>query len=161
LKTNCVTAQDFIGKVQDPLQNVILMEDMKRTWGFRMTNRREPLDIHHMRLVIPALAKVHALSWAYKHHVEPDVTSKFPFLKNSFGESDFEMWATVSTMNMDQALVVLEKELGNDSPVTQAAVNFKSNLRKILRVFMGDDMSQVYSDVIRVKTQHNDTEGTK
>jgi len=153
------TAKEFIGKTQDPLDNAIVMEDMKRTWGFRMTNRREPLDIHHMRLVIQALAKVHALSWAYKHHDGQEITEKYPFLKNSLTATDFEIWASTYDANFDKAIGVLEKELGNESYITKAAVNFKSILRQVLRAFMGEEMSKIYSELIRVKPEDNYGEG--
>jgi len=93
------------------LENFILMEDIKKMYGFRMTNRREALDIHHMRLVMEGLAKVHSLSWAYRHHVEPNIAQKYTCMVPNFGPEDMEMWTGMTKNCLTQAAEILDEIL--------------------------------------------------
>jgi hypothetical protein len=128
-----------------------MMEDIRKTWGFRMTNRRESLDIHHIRLVIPALAKLHALSWSYKTHVDADLQTKFPFLKIEFREQDIDTWTTVSTGNLEQAICVLEKELGEQHEITKGVINFKQHIKTVMAIFTGTLGDSAYEEILRLK----------
>jgi hypothetical protein len=134
-----------------------MMEDIRKTWGFRMTNRRESLDIHHMRLVIPALATVHALSWSYKHHVEPNVVKKFDFLQSPFRQEDMAMWETVMEGNVNQAISVLDSVLGKGNKLSKATQEFKGKVPELIKAFMGHpDIMSLFDDLHRVK-QKRDT----
>jgi hypothetical protein len=115
-----------------------MMEDIRKTSGFRMTNRRESLDIHHMRLVIPALATVHALSWSYKHHVEPNVKEKFNFLQPPSRSGNTSNWESVIEGNVDEAISVLDSVLGSGNKLSEAAHVFKDKIPQLIKVFQGD-----------------------
>jgi len=147
--------------VIDSLDNFILMEDMKRTWGFRMTSRKETLDIHHMRLVIVALAKVHALGWAYKQHVTPKILEKFPFLKPSIGEENVNMFVNVFGMNLDKAIGVLEEELGKENEVTKAVTGLKKNINTLCKIFLtGKNLTDITTrDLVRLPPKCTGTKG--
>jgi len=61
------------------------MEDLRKTENFRLLNRFAPFDFPHAELVIAALAKFHALSWALKtHHNLNNLSQMFPFIGERF-----------------------------------------------------------------------------
>ncbi|KAJ1526565.1 hypothetical protein ONE63_008152 [Megalurothrips usitatus] len=57
--------------VAGPSPPLLVLGDL-RPEGFRMVNRREPLDHHHCRLALTQLARFHGASMALKHR-KPDV----------------------------------------------------------------------------------------
>lgn len=133
------------------LDNFIMMEDLRKTYGFRMTNRREALDLDHTKLVISALAKVHALSWAYRHHVEENITEKFPCLVTNMEEDDMETWNAVLFSNLDQAKLIYDEQFGPGNDYSIAADAFRKILPTLTKFFMGRIDAKLLEDLMRVK----------
>jgi hypothetical protein len=72
-------------KDEDEITDFLLMEDIRKTYGYKMADRSEPLDFAHSKLVVEALAKFHAYSWGYKQRSNlPKLVERFPFLKETF-----------------------------------------------------------------------------
>ncbi|OXA51136.1 uncharacterized protein LOC110853643 [Folsomia candida] len=117
------------------LDNYIMMEDLRKTHGFRMTNRLEPLDLDHMRLIIEALSKVHAMSWAYRHHVEADITEKFPCLVTNMASEDLETWNNVIRANLEQTKGIYDKEFGQNNDYSAAVDKFSGMIGRIGEFF--------------------------
>jgi thiamine kinase-like enzyme len=61
---------------------------------------------------------------------------------------------------MDQAIAVVEEGLGKDSPIAQSIIDFKTkSLERVMRLFVGDDMSQIFPDVMRIKPAKDEDSG--
>ncbi|CAG7830533.1 unnamed protein product, partial [Allacma fusca] len=66
---------------ENPLENCIVLPDLRKSGGFRLANRLEGFDLDHVKLVILEQAKLHALSWAYKQQTNTkSLSTKFQFL---------------------------------------------------------------------------------
>ncbi len=138
-----------IGVEMNSLDNFIMMEDMRKSYGFRMTNRREALDIWHMRLVFEALAKTHALSWAYRNHVEADITGKFPcFVSNR--KDEMAKWRPILVGNFDQAKEIYDQEFGPGNEYSNAAEGFKRHLDVLGDMFLGEGGGEGMDKFLRV-----------
>ncbi|XP_021957427.2 uncharacterized protein LOC110853466 isoform X2 [Folsomia candida] len=153
---DCIDFQSEEGKSRmsghiHSLDNFIMMEDLRKTYGFRMTNRREALDLDHTKLVISALAKVHALSWAYRHHVEENITEKFPCLVTNMEEDDMETWNAVLFSNLDQAKLIYDEQFGPGNDYSIAADAFRKILPTLTKFFMGRIDAKLLEDLMRVK----------
>lgn len=117
------------------LDNFILMEDIRAS-GFRMTNRRKPLDLDHMSLVVKTLAKTHALSWAYRHHVEPQITTKFPCLVTQMGPELLASWSPLLNANIDQSIRIFDAEFGPGNVYSEAVDKFRAHFSVIEETFL-------------------------
>ncbi|OXA49237.1 hypothetical protein Fcan01_15785 [Folsomia candida] len=106
------------------LDNFIIMEDLRKTYGFRMSNRLVPFDLDHMHLVIETLAKVHAISWVYRNHVESQITEKFPCLVTNLRMENMEIWSSVINANLEQAKEIFDKEFGPGNNYSASADKF-------------------------------------
>jgi hypothetical protein len=101
----------------DPLENCVMMPDLRKTRGFRLANRLVGLDLAHAKLVIVAQAQVHALSWAYKMVEDlPDLATKFPFLVNG-----------TFMDNLDQVVIkgLIDSNFGTFRSAVEQTVNEK------------------------------------
>jgi len=121
-------------------------------YGFTMTNRREPLDIHHMRLVIKGLAKVHSLSWAYRHHVEENITQKYTCMVPNFGMEDKEMITGLIKGSLTQSAEILEEMLYKGNRLTEAIFRYRDKtVETLMKFFMGDPGATILEDCVRIK----------
>ncbi|CAG7734310.1 unnamed protein product, partial [Allacma fusca] len=70
-----------VGKLLSPLDNYLVMVDIRKTWGFQMVEKQIGLDYSHTRLAVAELAKLHALSWAMKEKQNlSSLLTKYPYL---------------------------------------------------------------------------------
>ncbi|OXA50876.1 hypothetical protein Fcan01_14444 [Folsomia candida] len=127
------------------LDNFLIMEDLRKTYGFRMTDRRQPLDLDHMKLVISALAKVHSVSWAYRNHVEENITQKFPCFVTNMSEEDVAIFSNVVRSNLEQAKGIYDKEFGPKNAYTAVADKFSGMIDRISSMFTGSEPWRIIS----------------
>jgi len=153
-----ISASEISANKINPLDNFIMMEDLRKSRGLVMPNRKEPLDIHHMRLVIAALAKSHAVSWAYKTKVGGDLHSKFPFLRLHVHKDGMESWGDLAESNMDEEIKEIEKAFGAESGITKGTKAFKQFMKPLLQVFRGQDVEPLCTKIMRVKDSTKDDE---
>ncbi|OXA51219.1 uncharacterized protein LOC110853579 [Folsomia candida] len=151
----CIDFQSEEGKLRksgpiSSLDNYIIMEDLRKTHGFRMTNRLEPLDLDHMRLIIEALSKVHAMSWAYRHHVESDITEKFPCLVTNVSREDFAAWDNVILASLEQAKGIFDKEFGPKNDYSSALDKFAGMVGRVSEMFTGERTAAGWAKLMRV-----------
>jgi len=136
-----------------------MMEDLRKTRGFKMTDRRSSFDLNHIKLVIQALAKLHALGWGYKHHVTPDIQEKFPFLSTPFKQEEMETWIQVFDGNFRSMTEVLD-----ESPtLIEALEGYRLKVARILDAFLldGVDQQKVMEESMRVKQEEKVLESIK
>ncbi|OXA50941.1 hypothetical protein Fcan01_14477 [Folsomia candida] len=134
------------------LDNYIIMEDLRKTHGFRMTSRLEPLDFDHMKLVISALARVHSVSWAYRNHVEENITQKFPCLVTNMPDEEVAIFSNVVRSNLEQAKGIYDKEFGPKNAYTAVADKFSGMIDRISSLFTGSGTAEGFEKLMRVKT---------
>ncbi|OXA51218.1 uncharacterized protein LOC110853464 [Folsomia candida] len=139
-----------IGGTITSLDNYIIMEDLRKTYGFRMTDRREPLDLDHMKLVITALARVHSVGWAYRHHVEADIVGHFPCLVGNVKEEDIGIWNKLLIANIDQAKGVYDEAFGPENNYSAAAESFKKHVDTASKIVIGKGQFEGMEKLFRV-----------
>lgn len=104
-----------------------------------MSNRLVPFDLDHMHLVIETLAKVHAISWVYRNHVESQITEKFPCLVTNLRMENMEIWSSVINANLEQAKEIFDKEFGPGNNYSASADKFAGMVGKISELTCGGD----------------------
>lgn len=128
------------------------MEDLRKTGGFKMTNRRDSLDIDHMRLVAEILAKIHSLSWAYRQKVEKNILEKFSCFTPNFDEEDRISWTSMLVTNLSQSKRIFDKVLGNGNVLSKATEKFEEYYKDIvLDVFMGNQDAKDFEEFLKVR----------
>ncbi|CAL8110273.1 unnamed protein product [Orchesella dallaii] len=111
-------------------ENFILMTDLRKTFGFTMADRMQGLDLDHARIVLEEMAKVHALSWAYKQKQGLNLLSdKYPQFVDNFYSNDGAMKEFEDLMDQIAANCVkmTEDKLGASHP---ACKSLKNNVNK-------------------------------
>ncbi|XP_055614509.1 uncharacterized protein LOC129760857 [Uranotaenia lowii] len=88
-------------------ESLIIMNDLRLS-GYRMWNKLVPVNYEHVRLMMIALGKLHALSFAMKDQ-RPDIFEEFK-VKDGLVEmmNNFEPFQQMMNFNMDRATSVLE-----------------------------------------------------
>ena len=125
----------------NPLDNYIIMTDLRESGGYRMRDRFEGFDLDHYKLVIEAQATLHALSWAYKcKNDNVKISEKFPCLTGMQGlRKGFNKTAAEFLQPNMQAA----ETLVNDDPELAAGLtHLKSVLGLICRLYAGVDFIQ-------------------
>jgi len=142
------------------LDNFILMEDLRKSYGFVMPDRREPLTIHQMRLVIPALARLHALTWAYKvtATADGDLNEKFPFFR-VHNENGMEAWEDLIHTFLKDEIKVIEERYGPDHDITKGIVNLQKHVKPLCRIFLGKGDENLCYELMRVKPSQREFPG--
>lgn len=143
-----------------PLDNFILMTDMRKPLNFKMADRRIGLDGDHMKLTFYELATLHALSWAYKERNE-DFLEMYPFLEKQLSQRKEEMWMGLLKENANMAVKVLDAVKGPGNNLSQAVLNFCVNGKPIFEYF--HTLTTVLEDEMQklVKKSINQTAGKK
>ncbi|CAL8069689.1 unnamed protein product [Orchesella dallaii] len=126
-------------KVYTPLDNFIMMVDLRKTWGFTMADRRKGFDADHVKLAFTELATIHALSWAYRQRVESDLLKKFPFLKVPFEEEDMQMWNNITESSIGVAVSTMDSVFGNDNPLSKSTKAFGEKVKTIIEFFIDQE----------------------
>jgi hypothetical protein len=140
-----------MGKTLNPLENYIIMEDLRKTYGFRMTDRRGSLDLNHMRLVFDALARVHSLSHAYRHHVEQDLVGNFPSLIPNFDEQFIGTWCEMLAHNLNEQVTIYDQEFGPGNVLSNAAKKFSAMRKTVFDIFLGKSTAECLEQLLREK----------
>ena len=100
----------FVGSYADPPNESIVMENMK-TIGYVMRDRRQPLDLNHVMLVMKSYGKLHSLSYAIK---DQNYNEFQRIVKNSqdgwFVRTDYEEVKKAHEPLMEESLIVLKSE---------------------------------------------------
>jgi len=95
-KKKSTTEQGDTDYTVNPFDIYIMMTDIRKTWGFRMTDRQLGLEFDETRLVTLYHAQLHSISWAYKKLNGLDaLTEKFHFLKFELSQENRDFWLKV------------------------------------------------------------------
>ncbi|ODM99563.1 hypothetical protein Ocin01_07130 [Orchesella cincta] len=108
-------------------ESFILMTDLRKTFGFTMADRIKGLDMDHIKLVLEEIAKVHALTWAYKQKNELALLSnKYPQFQDEMYNNDDMMKDFLQLMNQlsDSCLKMAEDKLGESHPACKSFKDF-------------------------------------
>ncbi|CAL8069693.1 unnamed protein product [Orchesella dallaii] len=119
-----------------PLSNYIMMVDLRKEGGFKMANKMIGLDVDHVKLAFNELAKMHALSWAYRNKVEWDVENKFPFLKRFLSPRKTEMWLGILKTNIEKAVTAIEAASGRKNVLSESLKDFSTNAKAVIESFI-------------------------
>jgi len=112
-------------KLSGPFENYVMMVDCCKTDGFKLADRLVRLDKDHLVLVMEALAKMHALSWAYKSDKKIDVIKeKFPSLQFDYANTR-SVFENMMSTTFDEATQALKSNPEIDSQMLAGFVNFK------------------------------------
>ncbi|ODM94101.1 hypothetical protein Ocin01_12582 [Orchesella cincta] len=106
-------------------ESFILMTDLRKTSGFTMADRFQGLDLIHTKLALEEIAKLHALSWAYKQKNGMSLlNTKYPqFVGEVDGNADtMKGFCQLMVHLSNSSLQMAEDKLGASHP---ACKNFK------------------------------------
>ncbi len=123
-------------KVYQPIENFIVLTDLRKELGYKMFDRTKGLQLDHIILVITELAKIHALSWAYRQKVEDNLLKKFPFLEPSFDKEDMVMWGNIVGQNVEIAVQTMDAALGPDNHLTKSILRIGDKVLKVIELFI-------------------------
>ncbi|ODM91728.1 hypothetical protein Ocin01_14956 [Orchesella cincta] len=127
---------EALTKVYSPLDNFIMMVDLRKTWGFTMAERTKGFDPEHVELAFTELATIHALSWAYRNRVEYDLIKKFPFLQVDFEEEEMQMWKNIIYSSIGTAVSTMDSVLGEGNHLSKSTEAFREVVMKIIEYFI-------------------------
>lgn len=100
----------FIGSYVEPPNESIIMENMKSI-GYIMKDRRQPLDLNHVMLVMKSYGKLHSLSYAIKDQNYDEFQR---IVRNSqdgwFIRSNHEEMKKANEPLMEESLKILKSE---------------------------------------------------
>lgn len=93
----------------------LIMED-KKSQGFIMQNRHIPLNLHHVKMVVHEIARLHAFSFAMNDQ-EPELYKKLttPLIKNFFDDFDQEQFKKHADMIYDKARAALDPIMDSEA----------------------------------------------
>lgn len=122
---------------------IIIMEDL-REGGFRMWDKFEPTNFEHTKLVMAALGRLHAISFALKVQ-KPELFEKFKALEDFLSER----------MTDDNTIVMLEAQIASavetldtdDIDGRSRALKLKESLREKLRSCGNSALAEPYAVV--------------
>jgi len=136
------------------------MVDIRKTWGYKMADRYEGLDVAHCRLLMKELAKFHALAWCFRvakggQGQVKSIEGHYPFLKDSVvcpGQG------SLKELLLDQGFrlmgSMLEKKLGAGSEVCKGFQRLKSNAATTLLLYednVDDVPEETVASLMRIK----------
>lgn len=125
---------------------IIIMEDLK-VEGYQMFSKFKPIDFEHARLVMSYLAKLHALSFAFKK-ANPEIYKIFEKeLETDFFAMQFEdeRFVGMVQMMMGKALGTLDPD---DKRNQMKMANFMGNLTSFIGSLKNNDKMEPYSVLI-------------
>nr|XP_022920809.1 uncharacterized protein LOC111429193 [Onthophagus taurus] len=105
----------FVLSYLENCHETIVMENIKND-GYVMRPRQEPLDLNHVKLVMKAYGKLHALSFALKDQ-KPDVFKRF--VENT---PDIVQHSIVNGLAKEMQKLGLQLSLGVLDPVKEAKI---------------------------------------
>jgi len=128
-----------------------------------MPDRRDPLTIEQMRLAIPALAALHALSWVYKvkgtcRNSLVDFNGKFPFFR-ILDEDGMKAWVDLIETNLNEEVKEIEKKYGEDSEITRGVKKLQKYVKPLGKIFVGKVDENLCYDLMRVKPAQSEFPG--
>lgn len=123
-------------KIYQPIENFIVLTDLRRELGYKMLDRTVGLELDHINLTIIELAKIHALSWAYRQKVEDNLLKKFPFLEPAFDDEDKVMWGNIVGQNVEIAVNTMDEALGPGNHLTKSILTIGGKVLKVIELFL-------------------------
>lgn len=109
--------------------SLIIMEDLRES-GFKLYNKYKTTDYEHAKLIMIALGRFHAISFAMKI-LKPDVYEEFKKLTDFFAEQfTNEMMIPMIHGSIDQACDVLDE---NDTKSRNSVLKLKENTVELLQ----------------------------
>lgn len=153
--------QDLNGapeKIYSPLDNFILMTDLRNELGYKMGPRA--MDVEHVKLAFIELAKVHAISWAYKESFEEKdehFISKYPFLKRTPNPRKTEMWLGLLKENGKKAVEALDKVKGKRNLWSKSIEQFCEKGKAVLEYnsYAGEDEENQMQKLLEIQPEWN------
>lgn len=134
------------------------MTDIRKTFGFKMTDRLTGADYNHCKLIIIELAKLHAISWAYKQKRGikrlTDIYSNM--LDEMFIGKGAEQFRPMIIDRIETSLKVIEKGLGSDSPAYLGATRLRTVDATVeLANFLSKDGpdEEMFENLLRIKPE--------
>jgi len=125
----------------EEIENYLLMVDARKTWGFKMADRRIGLDYDHCKLVMNEIAKFHALSWNY--FVKKGLgklKDKFPFVIESiFRQDQAELLNGMMGMHFQLMLQALNDSTEISPGVINGVKRFSEDPLQVMLLFLKED----------------------
>ncbi|CAL8110269.1 unnamed protein product [Orchesella dallaii] len=111
-------------------ENFILMTDLRKSLGLTMADRVMGLDLNHAKIVIEEIAKLHALSWAYKQkngitllsNKYPQFTDDSMQNKDDLGKQFKQLMDHIS----NSSVKMVNEKLGSSHPACKSFKDFVS-----------------------------------
>ncbi|ODM94100.1 hypothetical protein Ocin01_12583 [Orchesella cincta] len=121
------TPSKFTNTAWSP-ESFILMTDLNKTSGFTMEDRIQGLDLDQTKITMKEIARLHALSWAYKQKNGVNLLStKYPQLlskMNTSSNPDIIGMGQLMTDLNDSCLKIVEEKLGASHPACKSYKKF-------------------------------------
>lgn len=132
---------EALTKVYSPLDNFILMTDLRKGLGFKMVAKHIGLDEHHMGVGFFELATMHAVSWAYRKRVNWDIAAveKYSFLKQAGENERINMWMNILNESVVKVVAVIDAALGKENNVSKSLLNYARHARPAISQFRTQD----------------------
>jgi len=122
-----------------PLDNFLILTDVRKTSGFKMANQHSSLDWDHCSLVVSELAKIHATSWAYQNKLGASRLSDHFHCLKQMPSGHLERQNYLNS-HFESALETLEIRFGKDSPIVLGTRAFKKKSGEVLGWFLHDEI---------------------
>lgn len=122
---------------------IIIMEDLKEN-GYRMWNKFDPINYDHTKLVVAALGKLHAVSFAMKAQ-RPEIFAKYKELDDFMSKKlEEESFLGMLVMNVDRAAGTIDE---NDVKRRNRVLKLKENLKQIMLDAVNPELAEPYAIV--------------
>jgi hypothetical protein len=122
---------------------IIVMEDLRES-GNNMWNKFKPINLEHATMIISALGRLHALSFAMKTK-KPEQFEKFKKLNDMFsqmgGDDNFEQYANGLIMNAINTIEPSEVKL------KQRAMKLQEGFKKLIAESVDPEAAEPYACV--------------
>ncbi|CAB3383858.1 Hypothetical predicted protein [Cloeon dipterum] len=104
----------FFHSITDGEHDALILEDLKEQ-SFRLADRRKGLDLRHCRVVLAALARLHAASFVLKEKNAAAFEQLRPRVKDMFWDADREFaFKPFTTSCFEETLRTLKAYFGGD-----------------------------------------------
>ncbi|CAG7727460.1 unnamed protein product [Allacma fusca] len=140
--------------------NFILVEDLRKTQGYRMASKYVGLDLPHCSLVVQEIAKLHALSMAYikvKLENSSSLSDHFDCLKETIVTPQTEEVAsTLFNASFLTSVEIVKQETGCDSIYSQKMRQFGNQVHWIFGHILAGNTDMSLEEMLKIKPNFED-----
>ena len=123
--------------------SIIIMEDLREN-GYKMLNKHVPINYKHTKLLIEALGKLHAVSFAMKNQ-KPEIFAKFKLMKDFvFEKLGAANLTTLMTGSIEKAAETINE---SDLESRNKVLKLKNEYEKITQELINPDLAEPYAVV--------------